>query len=57
MVYIQLVAMEKCNSSRFIYNANSNILLCFQDVTVIVIERKQSSNNSLHCNVTDPRPG
>ena len=48
----QIVAMEKCNSNRFI--CNSNRLLCLQDVIVIEIERKQS--NRLHYNVIDPRP-
>ena len=47
----QIVAMEKCNTNRFI--CNSNRLLCLQDI--IGMEWKHS--NRLHCNVIDPRPG
>ena len=44
----------KCNSNSNSLNCNSNILHCLQHV--IVIERKLSNSNLLHCNVTDPRP-
>ena len=44
----------KCNSNSLECNSNSNILSCLQHV--IVIERKQSNSNLLHCNVIDPRP-
>ena len=51
----QIVVMEKCNSNGNKFICSSNRLLCFQYVIiVIVIERKQSNNNRLHCNVISP---
>ena len=46
--------MENVIVNNFKCNSNGNILHCLQHV--IVIERKLSNSNLLHCNVIDPRP-